>query len=252
MNKLKPLSNKTILITRPQGRESTLRQLIEKAGGNVLHYPAISISKLPKEKTAALHKLCTQLEQYTMAIFISPTAVEQSHDYFPTFPKNICIVSMGSKTTKALEKLNIKVDIESPKHNTETLLETDAFAHEKIKHHNVLIFRGTGGRSLLGDSLLERGATMHYVETYSRELPNLPPLTTEQRNSLDVITISSNEGLSNLISLVGDASLIQSIPIIVPSVRAKKLADNFGFETIFVAKDATDTSTMAALNNVLQ
>ncbi len=248
MAQSKPLLDKTILITRPKGRETNLRQLIETAGGHVIHYPAITICKLSEEKIKKLQELYAQLEKYSMAIFISPTAVEKSHLYFPSFPKNICIVSMGSKTTKALEKVGISVTIESPEHNTETLLNTEAFAREKIKHHNVLIFRGTGGRSLLGDSLLERGAAMQYVETYSRELPTNKALTAQQLLSLDAITISSNEGLTNLVTLIGDEKLIINTPLIVPSTRAKKLAENVGFKFIFIAADATDASTISALN----
>ena len=178
MTQSKPLLNKTILVTRPNGREANLCQLIETAGGHVIHYPAITIRKLPEQKVKKLHALYAQLEQFSMAIFISPTAVEQSHFYFPSFPENINIVSMGSKTTKALGKLNIPVVIESPKHNTETLLETEAFASEKIKHHKILIFRGTGGRSLLGDSLLERGASMQYVETYRSRIAYIQTVNT--------------------------------------------------------------------------
>ncbi len=248
MTQSKPLLNKTILVTRPNGRETNLCQLIETAGGRVIYYPAITIRELPEQKIKKLRALYAQLEQFSMAIFISPTAVEQSHIYFPSFPENIRIVSMGSKTTKALEKLNIPVAIESPKHNTETLLETEAFASEKIKHHNILIFRGTGGRSLLGDSLLERGATMQYVEIYSRELPSSQALTSQQLSMLDVITISSNEGLTNLITLVGDAELLTDIPLIVPSIRAKKLAEQYDIKHIIVARDATDASTLLALN----
>lgn len=250
MTQSKPLLNKTILITRPDGREATLRQLIETAGGHIIHYPAIAIHKLSEQKIKKLLELSSQLEQFSMAIFISPTAVEQSHRYFPSFPKNISIVSMGSKTTKTLEKLNIPVAIESSKHNTETLLEIDVFASEKIKHHKILIFRGTGGRSLLGDSLLERGASMQYVETYRRELPTSKPLTPQQLFSLNAIAISSNEGLTNLVTLIGDANLLLNIPLIVPSSRAKKLAQQYGFSHIIVATDATDTSTLLALNDL--
>lgn len=250
MTQSKPLSNKTILITRPNGREAGLRQLIETAGGQVIHYPAITIGKLPEQKIKKLRELNTQLEKFSMAIFISPTAVEQSYLYFPFFPENIHIISMGSKTTKALEKLNTPVAIESPKHNTETLLETDAFASENIKHHKILIFRGTGGRSLLGDSLLERGASIQYVETYSRERPSAASLTTQQLSSLDAITISSNEGLSNLIALINNPSLLLDTALIVPSIRAKKLAEQQGFKHIITAKDATDTSTISALNKL--
>jgi len=250
MTQSKPLLNKTILVTRPNGRETNLCQLIETAGGHVIHYPVITIRELPEQEIKKLRALYAQLKQFSMAIFISPTAVEQSHLYFPSFPDNICIVSMGSKTTQALEKLNIPVAIESPKHNTETLLETATFASEKIKHHKILIFRGSGGRSLLGDSLLKRGATMQYVETYRRKRPSSEALTSQQLATLDVITISSNEGLTNLITLMDTTDLLKNIPLIVPSLRAKKLAEQYGIKHITVAEDATDMSTVQALDKV--
>ncbi len=118
---------------------------------------------------------------------------------------------------------------------------------EKIKNQKILIFRGTGGRSLLGDSLIERGASVQYVETYSRELPSSKTLTVQQLASIDIITISSNEGLTNLITLIGDVNLLIDTPIIVPSIRAKSLAQQYGFKDIIIAKDATDTSTMLAI-----
>ena len=72
------LSNKTILITRPDGREKHLKQLIEQAGGKVIHYPVINIQPPPELDIQQLLLLRKKLHSFTMAIFISPTAVEQS------------------------------------------------------------------------------------------------------------------------------------------------------------------------------
>ena len=81
-------------------------------------------------------------------------------------------------------------------------------------------------------------------------MPTSKPLTPQQLSSLDVITISSNEGLTNLVTLIGDANLLLKIPLIVPSPHANKLAMQYGFSHIIIAKDATDTSTVLALNDV--
>ena len=43
-----PLVDRTILVTRPHGREKHLLSLIKRAGGTPIHYPAISIEP-PRE-----------------------------------------------------------------------------------------------------------------------------------------------------------------------------------------------------------
>ena len=247
MNRATLLSNKTILITRPAGRENHLRHLIEQAGGDVIHYPVFSIQPPADLKIEQLRHLRDQLHSFTMAIFISPTAVEQSLLYFPVLPEHFTIVSIGSKTTKALLQQNIHVDIEAPEHNTESLLRAAEFQMPEIQRHRILIFRGTGGRALLGDTLIRRGAQIDYVETYQRQIPPQPPLTEQQIKTLDAITISSNQGLENLITLMNDPSLLIDIPLIVPSKRAVTLARQHGFKNIVAAENATDEAALSAL-----
>ena len=243
------LSNKTILITRPAGREIHLRHIIEQAGGNVIHYPVFNINPPTDLEIEQLINLRDHLDHFNMAIFISPTAVEQSQLYFPVLPEHLSIVSIGSKTSQALQQQNISVDIEAPEHNTESLLQTAEFQVPEIQGKDILIFRGNGGRALLGDTLIHRGAQVRYVETYRREIPLQPPLTEQQIVLLDAITISSNEGLDNLLALMMDPSLLIDIPIIVPGQRAVALARQHGFKTVIAAKNATDKAALTALNN---
>jgi len=247
MNQATLLSNKTILITRPTGREKHLRYLLEQAGSKVIHYPVFSIQPPPALEIKQLINLRDQLHNFTMAIFISPTAVEQSQIYFPVLPEHFTIVSIGSKTTEALEQQGIHVDVEAPEHNTESLLQTTAFQMPQIQGNRILIFRGSGGRDLLGDTLVRRGAQIRYVETYQREIPAHAPLNENLVETLDAITISSNEGLDNLVMLMEDPSLLIDIPLIVPSARAVTLARQHGFKTIVPAKNATDEATLSAL-----
>jgi len=247
MNSASTLSNKTILITRPEGREKNLRSLIEKAGGKVIHYPVFKIQPPLDIEIEQLIHLREQLHHFTMAIFISPTAVIQSQDYFPVLPEHFIIVSIGSKTKKTLEEHDILVDIEAPDHNTESLLSMAAFQMPEIDGHRILIFRGKGGRALLGDTLIRRGAQVRYVETYRREIAEHPPLTEPQIDSLDAITISSNEGLDNLVTLMEDPTLLIDVPLVVPGKRAATLARQHGFKTIITAQNATDEAMITAL-----
>jgi len=249
MNSANPLSDKTILITRPNGREKHLQQLIEQAGGRVIHYPVIHIQPPPELDITQLIHLREQLHSFTVAIFISPTAVEQSQIYFPALPEHFTIAAIGSKTTEALRQQNIPVDIEASEHNTESLLKDPFFQMPKIEGQRILIFRGSSGRALLGDSLSQRGAQVRYVETYQRELPPHPPLDEQQVSKISAITISSNEGLDNLITLMEDPSLLIDTPLVVPSPRAQTLARQHGFKIIITAENATDEAAINALND---
>ncbi len=243
------LSNKTILITRPDGREAHLRHIIEQAGGNVVHYPVFNINPPPALEIKQLIHLRDQLHQFDMGIFISPTAVEQSHLYFPVLPEHLTIVSIGSKTTQALQQQNIQVNLEAPEHNTESLLQTTEFQMPKMQAQRILIFRGSGGRALLGDTLIRRGAQVRYVETYQRAIPQHPPLNEQQIKSINAITISSNKGLDNLITLMEDPSLLIDIPLVVPGQRATTLARQHGFKNIITATNATDEAMLSALRH---
>lgn len=249
MNQVNSLSNKTILITRPDGRENHLRNLIDQAGGSSIHYPVINIQPPADPDIMQLNQFRDQLHSFTIAIYISPTAVEQSLYYFPVLPEHFTIVSIGNKTTEALKQKNILVDIEANNNDTESLLKDPAFQMPAIKGQRILIFRGLGGQALLGDTLGKRGAQVRYIETYQRKLPPHPPLTDEQINALDAITISSNEGLNNLITLIEDPTLLINIPLVVPSKRARTLAREHGFKTIIPAKNATDEEMLAALSD---
>lgn len=245
------LTGKTVLITRPLGREENLRRLIEQAGGSVLHYPVFKIQAPSDLEIESLIRIRDQLHSFSMAIFISATAVEQSQIYFPALPEHLVIVSIGSKTTQALHMQNRHADIEASEHNTESLLQSPDLQTPKIQGQRILIFRGEGGRALLGDTLVRRGAQVRYVETYHREIPPLLPLTEQQIDTLDAVTISSNEGLDNLVTLMEDPSLLIDVPLIVPGKRAASLAKQHGFKTIVAADSATDEATFTALSTFL-
>jgi uroporphyrinogen-III synthase len=251
MDKTMPLTGKNVLITRPLGREENLRRLIEQAGGSVLHYPAFKIQAPSDIEVKSLTRIRDQLHSFSMAIFISATAVEQSQIYFPVLPEHLSIVSIGSKTTQALNLQNIHTDIEAPEHNTESLLQSPHLQAPNIQGQRILIFRGDGGRAHLGDTLVRRGAQVRYVETYHRKIPPLPPLTEQQIDTLDAVTISSNEGLDNLVTLMEDPSLLIDVPLIVPGKRAASLAKQHGFKVIIAADNATDEATFTALSKLL-
>src|SRR6185295_12379471 len=88
--------------------------------------------------------------------------------------------------------------------DSEALLAAPELAD--VTGKRVLIVRGEGGRALLGNMLAARGATVNYAECYRRVRPvaDAAPLIADwQRGLIHAVTVSSAEGLDNLLAMTG-------------------------------------------------
>lgn len=249
MNPRLPLANKTVLITRPDQLANSLKQRITDAGGTAQHYPVIKITSV--ENSQALRSITDNLSQFDIAIFISPTAVTNTLEKIKLLPENLNLAVIGSSTEAMLGTHGYQVQIAPDDFNTESLLQHPSLQQNKITSKKIVIFRGVGGRDLLGNTLIQRGATVTYAETYRRERNQLETLNLDQFEKIDVVTVTSNQGLQNLFDLTDDTfkSLLIAVPIIVPGERAHKLAAQLGFSRIIQASNATDDACMQALIN---
>lgn len=240
-----PLQGLNVLVTRPTRWASSLCQLIEHAGGSARRFATIQIDE--PEDTRSRDYVRSHLTEFALAIFISPTAVEETLDYLVQFPTNLKLAAIGSKTADSLATRGLHIDIEPDGHDTEALLKHPLLQAERVSGLKIVIFRGEGGRRLLGDTLQQRGAQVFYADMYRR----LPPADATQLNTLlqqsDVITTSSNTGLQNLYDLVEDKRLLTEHTLVVPGQRTFRLARTLGFNDIIIAENATDEACLNAL-----
>lgn len=127
---------------------------------------------------------------------------------------------------------------------------------QNIQSKNIVIFRGQNGRELLSQTLRERGATVHAVETYLRCLPKIDKLELVnmwRENPLDAIIITSSLAFQSLITLFGEANLhyIQNLPFIVVGERMEAFVKAKGVKNIIVALGAGDQELKVALQKLL-
>ena len=245
MNSSLTLKNKTILVTRPEGLATPLLQRISDAGGNAQHYPVIRICHI--EQSESLNAILNNLSNFDIAIFISPTAVVKTLEIIKRLPEQLALAVIGRSTDAMLKKYGYQPQIIPEEFNSESLLQHPSLQQGKVVNSSIVIFRGIGGRDLLSDTLTERGANVIYAETYKREKNSLASLSQDQLSHIDALTVTSNEGLQNLFDLTDDKTLLTAIPIIVPGVRAHKLASELGFQHIIQANNATDNACLLAL-----
>ena len=104
----------------------------------------------------------------------------------------------------------------------------------------------------LATELTRRGAAVDELACYRRSLPELAAgelAVKLSRWNIDVIMLSSGEGLCNLQLLLspGGTTKLKHIGLIVPSERVAHLAREAGFEQIVTAENASDTAMLRAL-----
>ena len=241
-----PFKDLKVLVTRPVERAQALAALLNQSGAIVTLYPVITISDC--ENPEQLNQQLQQLSEYDLAIFISPTAVIKSLARIESFPENLSVAAIGSSTAQTLKNFDIKIDVQSNGHNSESLLQRSALQAANIKNKRIIIIRGQGGRELLSDTLQARGAEVTYVECYRRQItPGLASLSDQQLKDLDIIMITSNEGLQNLYELTENKPLLIRTPLLVPGERTRQLAFKLGFDHVTLAENATDEASLRAL-----
>jgi len=243
-----PLAGLRILVTRPKELTHNLALQIETAGGEAVLYPVINIQE--PENTRQRDEILKKLSSFDIAIFISPTAVRKTLEHINQLPSALKIAAIGSSTENSLESSGINVSIKPEGHNSESLLNHTELQSSKITGKSIIIFRGEGGREVLGDTLESRGCHVRYAEMYRREkTKEMPPLSNEQLEKLDILTVTSNEGLQNLVDLSKNKSTIVKLPLIVPGDRCEALAKELGFQKIIKSQDARDASCIEALHS---
>jgi len=244
----RPLQDVKVLVTRPQQRAADLCQMIEQAGGSALQFAAIEITE-PADFKSREHAR-DHIPEFALAIFISPTAVEKTFEFLTALPAGIRISAIGSRTTRALEAMGLNVDIIPDGHDSESLLQHPQLQAGQVAGKKIVIFRGEGGRELLGDTLQSRGAEIFYADMYQRSPPTSASQLSQYLAEADIITVSSNQGLQNLYDLATDKNSLTHHALVVPGERSYTLAKALGFSNIYVAENATDEACMNALEYV--
>ncbi len=247
------LAGINILVTRPSNQAGDLAEKVRLAGGNPVLFPVLEIrdTNYPRPLLDAI----ARLDEFDLAIFISPNAVEKAMARINAtrkFPPSLTVVAVGQGTRNALRRFGVHdVTMPSGRFDSEALLELPELSEVTGKH--ILIFRGDGGRELLGETLLKRGATVTYVECYRRVRPEAdtaPLLRAAANGELDAIIITSSEGLRNLWDMVGEAgqAWLKNSCLFVSHERIAQTASSLGFTRVILTAPG-DNGLLEGISN---
>lgn len=232
-----PLAGVGVIVTRPQRQAAVLAAKIGALGGVPIIWPAIVI--LPPPDRGALERAHATLDAYDIAIFVSANAVEFGVPAAGGWPARIVTYAPGPGTAEALAGAGI-ADAQVPvtSLDSEGLLELPSLAD--VTGKRVVVFRGEGGREFLGNTLRARGASVDHVPCYRRVAPQSGAdglVEAVREGRAHALTLTSSEGLDNLVAAVGPAgrALVARLPVFAAHPRIAERAREHGLRAIETA-----------------
>lgn len=231
------LAGRHVVVTRPAGQAAHFATALAEAGAIPVLYPVLEIRDI--EDTAPLLDAAIRLDSFDLAVFVSPNAIEKALALIlprRTWPAGLRVAALGKSSERELARHGIR-DVISPqlRFDSEALLELPQLTD--VNGRRVIIFRGDGGRELLGETLAARGASVEYVSCYRRARPQLDPaplLKLWEEGRLDAVTLTSSEGLRNFFEMVGrlGQAWLKKTPAFVPHARIAEQALALGLAKV--------------------
>lgn len=240
---LPAVEQRRVLLTRPYAKNIELAQLL-LANDIYSHNHSLL-------KSDIVDALITQesMDSADIIIAVSENAVNFAHQQWSAWPKKATYLAIGEATQRCFNAINI--DAQFPQEpTTEGLLKLPCLTD--VKHKNIIIMRGNGGRETLANSLVERGASVRYFEVYQRHLtpitPNLCALEWQQ-HQINIIVVTSGEILQHIYTNIGEKALswLQNLWLVVPSERIATIARQLGAKQVSVSHGADNESILKIL-----
>lgn len=236
-----PLAGIGVLVARPVHQAGSLAEIIRRLGGEPVLFPALMIEPIVQAPAGVKRLAC-----FDYAIFVSPNAARIGMNLIEAaggMPAHLRVAAIGPVTAVELEKSGLKKDglraiiTGPPGFDSEALLEV--LPREQVAGKRIAIFRGEGGRELLGDTLRSRDAEVEYIECYRRVRPEgdmQALLPRWRRGEIGATIATSAEIVANLFGMAGEPGLrwVSRTPMFVPHPRVAAAAFQYGAHALMV------------------
>jgi len=248
------LHNKHILLASSESKLPGLQQCVESRGGIVTPVVTLAIAKIPQN--TASRQAIQRLAEMDIALFTSPNAVYHAagsiRQHWAKLPQKLRIIAQGAATASALiEKGLLAHYCAASPFTSEALLAMEQL--QGLAGKRVIMFKGCGGRQLLAQTLVARGARVVEVDVYERYCPTIDPSTVIQQlamGDIELVIATSGKCLSNLVMLLKEQAYndLQQLPLLVISERVGMIGKYLGFQgKIRIAENATNDAIIMAI-----
>ena len=239
------LDGRTLVITRPAGTAGALARRVRARGGTPVLLPGLSLRAVDDAATRAALREALDAE---LMLFASPAAVRFAAALLP-LETRAAVLAVGQGTARALHRHGLAAMAPAQRQDSEGLLALPVL--QSLHGRRVALVGAPGGRGLLREQLVARGACLHEVHVYRRVAARLGPRHVEavQRLPDDTrVLLSSAEALQNLQAALPAAAWqrLCATLAVASSERLARVARAAGFSRVRVAVSARTDDLLAA------
>ncbi len=245
-----PLTDRTLVVTRPKAQAEELAEALEGLGARVLRFPTIRIA--PPDDPQRLRRAVRGAAEYDWAVFTSTNGVESfaraaSEAGIDTAGAlaTVRVCCIGPATARAAEAIGLSVDLVPETHVAEGVLDALAAAGP-LDGRRVLLPVAAGARDVLPTGLRGRGAVVDVVTTYRTVAVDdaSPDLLAQLEKGVDLVTFTSPSSVRGFHRLVEGPPIARAA--VIGPVTASA-ARELGYDVVVEAEEFTVAGLVRAV-----
>lgn len=249
----RPLAGKRILVTRAHEQAPAFSREIIARGAIPVEVPLLGVQQ-PGEQ-AGLQQALQRLQAFRWILFTSANGVrfffQALREQQRTFPEDVKVAVVGSKTFEALKGYHIHADVVPDEFVAEKLLETlkpKVNAGDKI-----LMPRGALARKMLAKELTALGAEVSDVVVYETVMNEQSQQTLKDvlsKRNVHAITFTSSSTVQFFIALLEGVDwhlLIENVKIACIGPITAETSKKCGIKPDIIAEEYSTSGLLEAL-----
>lgn len=190
----RPLSGRSIVVTRAAAQASRLTRRLRDLGAEVVEIPTIEIVD-PSDGGVALAAALDRLDQTAWLVLTSANGAQRVMGSAPDLPSRLeqsgaRLAVIGPGTAQAFADHGLQPDLEPERFVAEGLLEVfpDPPSAGRAR---VVIAQAAAARPVLAEGLRAAGWDVEVVEAYRTARPRIAPELADSARGADVVTFTS-------------------------------------------------------------
>ena len=193
----RPLSGRTVTVTRARPQAGQLARRLEELGAGVVEAPVLALRALDFE--------LPDLAAYDLLCLTSPNGVHHLMERLRDARRlaGVMVAAIGPGTAAALEARGIVADVVPERAVAEGLVE----ALRDLPVARALIARGAEGRDVLPDALRQRGAEVDVLALYETVAAPLDEVTRAAASESDYVLFTSGSAVRHFVAAAGAQAL---------------------------------------------
>ncbi|NQT54461.1 uroporphyrinogen-III C-methyltransferase [bacterium] len=211
----RPLSGRTVVVTRSRTQSSQLSCRLDALGAEVVEMPTIRID--PPESYRPLDDAIARLDTYSWVVFTSVNGVDAFFTRLAVVGRDAralpLVASIGRATTERLAALGIRADCQPTRFIGEALVDTLA-AQADVRGRRILLPHAPEAPDTVPEGLRAHGATVDVVAAYRTVIAadaDSPIVERLLEGEVDVVTFTSSSTVRGFVNALG-ATRVKELP----------------------------------------